>query len=316
MTTNNIVLLFPGQGAQYTGMGSSFRTDPLFQEIFSIADQTLPFSLSRLCLEGPEEELKLTEKTQPAILCYSYFLYRKLLQSYPQIQISLVLGHSVGEYCALVAAGVLDFREALLAVHYRGKFMQESVPVGEGKMLALLKVPETIVIEGCRQASTSESKVMPANFNEPQQIVVSGHADACDRLKLWLEKNCTEKFRAIELSVSAPFHSSLMESAAAKMQVHFQQMNFLPNKIPYLANVNAQIIPVGSDPKTIQQYLIQQIPGSVLWTQSMQQVPENALLFEVGPGTVLKNLAKKINPSLQVFDLDRPDFVEKVRDLF
>ncbi len=179
--TKSITLLFPGQGTQYVGMGKALIDHPTY-EYLKKADQALNFPISKLMLEGPEEDLQLTENTQPAILTYSIALFEKLSQilSEHEVKIERVLGHSVGEYAALVACQAISFEEALQAVRLRGQFMQTAVAPGKGKMYAVMRVPQELVLQACTEASSAENKVMPANFNEPNQIVISGEATAAD----------------------------------------------------------------------------------------------------------------------------------------
>ncbi len=303
--TKQVTLLFPGQGSQYVGMGKKLEGLPAFT-YFQQADAALEFPLTKLCLEGPVENLKLTQNTQPAIFTYSFALFTELSGFLKQenIQIQQVLGHSVGEYAALAAADVFSFAEAVKTVHLRGKFMQEAVPVGKGKMIALLKLEESLVRKACEAASQKDSQVQPANFNDPGQIVISGHAEACDRAVKWLQENNEGRFRAVELPVSAPFHSSLMQPAAEQMQKVLEGMTVRPSKLPYIANIDAKLYPAESSAEVIKENLRRQICGSVLWTQSIVQLPADSLLIEVGPGKILKNLVKKIRPELKTISLD------------
>jgi len=174
-----VTLVFPGQGSQYVGMGSTFREDPAFKR-FGAADAALGFSLTQLCLEGPEDKLKLTEFTQPAIVTHSVAMHDMLLPRLHSLGVTVdrVLGHSVGEYAALVAAGALGFEDAVKAVSLRGRAMQAAVPVGQGKMVAILKLDADWVERACAAGSSADEQVMPANFNDPKQIVISGHAAA------------------------------------------------------------------------------------------------------------------------------------------
>ena len=255
-----VTLLFPGQGAQYVGMGNNLK-ETEFYNYFKKADEILKYSISDIAANGPDDQLKLTENTQPAIVTHSVALFEKLkpILAKKNIEIAQVLGHSVGEYAALVAAGVLKFEDAVKAVHLRGKYMQEAVPVGQGKMIAILKLDGDIVKEACRKASTADSQVMPANFNDPKQIVISGHAEACDQAVKWLEENVKERFGAIPLQVSAPFHSALMKPAAEKMTAVLSDIKFEANTIPYIANIDAKKYNNGTDIELIRQNLIDQI---------------------------------------------------------
>jgi [acyl-carrier-protein] S-malonyltransferase len=308
----SITLLFPGQGAQYVGMGTGLNL-----ELFSKADSALGFSLSEIMAHGPEDELKLTQNTQPAILTHSIALYEKVskILSEREVKIDRVLGHSVGEYAALVAAGVLSFEDAVKAVHLRGKFMQEAVPAGLGKMIAVMKVPQEKIIAACVAASTDIEKVMPANFNEPNQTVISGAAAACDRVVAWLTENHKDPHRTIELQVSAPFHSSLMKPAADQLEIAFKEFTWNENKIDYVANIDAKTYQQGTNTEVIRQNLIKQVDGSVLWTQSIQTLTEDTLCLEVGPGRVLMGLVRKINRGIKVLPLDKDGSFEELLEL-
>lgn len=292
-----VTLIFPGQGSQYVGMAKG-------EELLKAADAALGFSLSDICENGPEEKLKLTEFTQPAIVTHSVALFNKLktILDDKGIAIDRVLGHSVGEYSALVAAGALRFEDAVKAVNLRGKYMQEAVPAGKGKMYAVLRVPGNIVAEACAAVSDENEQVMCANFNDPTQVVISGHSDACDKAVAWLKENYEGKQMAKELPVSAPFHSSLMKPAEAKLSEHLDTLEFSANIIPYIANIDAK--EYSTDGETIKRHLVEQVCGSVLWTQSMQQLPDNTVCIEVGPGKVLTGLNKRINKTFKTHTLD------------
>lgn len=307
-----VTLIFPGQGSQYVGMGKN-----LSLEFFNQADTSLGYSIKNLCFEGPENELKLTENTQPAIVAHSITLFEKLKSVLMQknIQIERVLGHSVGEYSALVAARAIEFKDAVKAVHFRGKFMQEAVPVGKGTMYAILKQPENLIREACISVSTNDSQVSPANFNEPNQTVISGEKSACERAIKWMEEKSGTRVKAIELQVSAPFHCALMKPAEIKLKTVLDSIKFHPLSIPYMANVDAFEYALSTKPETIRENLINQVCGSVLWTQSIQKLSPNTVLIEVGPGKVLAGLIKKINPELKVISLDSENAWQEVESL-
>lgn len=300
----SVTLLFPGQGSQYVGMGKNLNP-----ALFDKGNKILGYDLKKIMHEGPEEELKLTHNTQPAILEHSLTLHLLLSEFFKEnkIKIDRVLGHSVGEYAALVAAGVLSPEDAIQAVHLRGKYMQEVVPVGMGKMFALLKVPSAIVENACKAVSLPGSEVMPANFNDPSQIVISGESSACLRAVEWLSLNFKEAHRAMELNVSAPFHSSLMKPAADRLKKSFEKFKWHENSIPYIANINAREYSVGTNPEIIIHNLYEQAYGPVLWTQSIENLPNNTLCVEVGPGKVLMGLVRKINSSIKVISLDKDE---------
>ncbi len=309
----SIAVLFPGQGSQYVGMGKDLDTD-LFQK----ANEVLGFSLSTLCLEGPVEELKLTHNTQPAIVTHSVAIWNKLqnfLKENNQ-EASCVLGHSVGEYAALVAAGTLSFEDAVKAVNLRGKYMQEAVPVGAGKMYAVLRLSAEIVGKACEAATTAEEPVEAANFNSPEQVVISGSAQGCQNAIKWLEENSGEKrIRAMELPVSAPFHCSLMKPAEEKLAAHLASLNFQENQIPYVANIDAKLYAKGTAGSVIRDNLIQQVCGSVRWLQSIQTLPKDTLFIECGPSKVLEGLVKKIRPEAQIVSLDTENSWETLKSL-
>ena len=309
----SVTLLFPGQGSQYVGMGKN-----LDHSLFDRGNEILGYDLKKLMHEGPEEELKLTENTQPAILKHSITLYNQLLELLKKhnIKIDRVLGHSVGEYAALVAAGVLSPYDAIHAVHLRGKYMQAAVPVGMGAMYAILKVPADIVEEACKKSSLIGSEVMPANFNDPSQIVISGETNACKRAVAWLASNYKESHRAMELNVSAPFHSSLMKPAADQLKEAFLKFKWHENTVPYIANIDAHEYPVGTKPESIINNLYHQAYGPVLWTQSIEKLPSDTLCIEVGPGKVLMGLVRKINKDIRAVCLDKDEAFNDLEKYF
>ena len=313
----SVTLVFPGQGSQYVGMGSQLANDPSYK-FLEKADNALGFSISKMMLEGPEDDLKLTANTQPAILTHSIALFDKaweILLNH-DVKIDRVLGHSVGEYAALVAARALDFEDAVRAVNLRGKFMQEAVPAGKGKMIAVMKVPMEKVQEACKAASEDGNEVMPANYNEPNQTVISGHAEACDRAVKWFEENIETPFRTIELNVSAPFHSSLMKPAAEKLKEELDKIeSWRASEFAYIANVDAKEYPTGTDPQAIKENLYKQVDGSVLWTQSIQSLPDDSIVLEVGPGRVLMGLLRKINRNIKVISLDKEGAFDELKEL-
>lgn len=300
----SVTLLFPGQGSQYVGMGKN-----LDHSLFDKANEALGYDLKSIMFEGPEDELKLTQNTQPAILNHSVAMFYKVkaLLDSKGVKIDRVLGHSVGEYAALVAAGVLSLEDATKAVHLRGSFMQDAVPVGKGKMYAIMKVPAEIIEEACQKASQLNSEVMPANYNDPSQIVISGESEACLRAVKWLEENFKEPHRSVELNVSAPFHSSLMKPAADKLLASFSGLTWNKNTLPYIANIDATEYPAGTETDKIIHNLYKQADGPVLWTQSIEKLPNDTLCLEVGPGRVLMGLVRKINKDIKVISLDKEE---------
>lgn len=314
--TKSVTLVFPGQGAQYVGMGKALEDSPSF-EFLNKANNALGYNLKGMMLEGPDEELKMTANTQPAILTHSIALFDKVWEVLLNkgIKIDRVLGHSVGEYAALTAARAMDFEDAVKAVNLRGQYMQEAVPAGKGKMIAVMKIPMDKIEECCKAVSEPDNEVMPANFNEPNQTVISGHAEACDRAVKWFEENIEDAFRCIELNVSAPFHSSLMKPAREKLAEHLKTITFRAPEFPYVANIDAKEYGTGTDPETIRQNLIEQVDGSVRWTQSIQALPDDTICIEVGPGRVLMGLIRKINRNIKVISLDKEGAFEELEEV-
>lgn len=308
-----VTVVFPGQGTQYVGMGKVFSDFAYFDR----ANAATGYDLKKMMLEGPADDLKLTENTQPAIVAHSLMLFDKLqdLLNKKNITIERVLGHSVGEYAALASAGVMTFEEAVKAVHYRGKYMQEAVPAGKGTMYAILKQEEATIIEACKAASTEEEKVSPANFNEPTQIVISGDKFACERAIRLMEEKTGARVKAIELQVSAPFHCALMKPAELKLKPVLDGIKFQSPKFNYIANVDAKEYGTDTTPETIKENLLMQVCGSVLWTQSIQKLSDDTVIIECGPGKVLAGLIKKINPNLKVISLDNETGFSEVEAL-
>lgn len=304
--TQKIAVLFPGQGSQYVGMGKSLSQTAGYS-LFAKADSVLGYPLWTMMSEGPDDQLKLTHNTQPAIVAHSLALWMNLseLLKAKKKNVDYVLGHSVGEYAALAAAGVFSFEAAIKLVHLRGKAMQEAVPADLGKMFAVLKAPQEAVEEACAKSSDSEFQVVPANFNDPTQIVISGHSEACEKAIAWLKENLATPFRAIELNVSAPFHSPLMKPAAEVMKKELAAVEMKNNQIDYIANIDATLYGAQTTPDKIRQNLVEQMAGSVRWTQSIAKLPVGTLCIEVGPGRVLQGLVKKIQPELTVISLDK-----------
>lgn len=286
--------LFPGQGSQFAGMGKSLADT--FSEarlIFEEADEALGFPLSRLCFQGPEDVLKLTENTQPALVTVSVAALRVLQKE--GIQPDYVAGHSLGEYSALVAAGSLTFTDAVRLVRKRGQFMQKAVPAGLGAMAALLRLPEG-KLEGILAEAARGEVVSAANYNSPDQIVIAGHAGAVQRA-VDLAKLAGAR-RAIILPVSAPFHCSLMKPAQAQMKPELDATHFAAPRVPVVNNWQAHEIRTGEEAR---EGLYQQIPNGVLWTQSVRLLVSRGVTdcVEIGAGSVLTGLLKVIDPSLR-----------------
>ena len=307
----NVTLVFPGQGSQYVGMGKNID-----DSIFNQADEALGFSLSKLCQEGPVEDLKKTENTQPAIVTHSYGLWKRLepLLESSNANITAVLGHSVGEYSALAAAGAVSFTDAVKLVRKRGQFMQEAVPAGVGKMVAVLKLNEEQIKEACDKARSQGLDVMPANFNDPTQTVISGTNEGCDKAIEVLTELTGSKVRAIPLKVSAPFHCNLMKPAADNLAKEMNSVTFNSPSIPYIANIDATLYGKDATADTIKKNLVNQVCGSVLWTDSIRKIAGDNLVIEVGPGKVLTGLIQKINPELDIITLDSEAGFESLKE--
>lgn len=306
-----IALVFPGQGSQYIGMGKNLNHTKYFDQ----ANEVLGFDLKDLCFNGSIQELTLTKNTQPAILTHSISLLENLKTELPSLNFDYVLGHSVGEYAALVAAEVLTFKDALSSVRLRGEFMQKAVPESVGAMVALIKIPSSIIQKACDFVSKTESQVMIANFNEPNQTVISGHKEACQMAVDWLKENYDKPFRAIPLKVSAPFHSSLMKPAEHQLAKYFDNIHFNESTIKLITNIDSEINPVNTPGDVFLKKLTAQVSGSVLWVQSILKLPKNSMVLEVGPGKVLTGLISKIREDLKVINLDQENSIQQIKDI-
>lgn len=287
--------LFPGQGSQKVGMDAG-----LSRRRFDEADEALGFKLSKIIAEGPDAELVRTQHTQPAILTVS-IAYADMLKQ-RGVTAEIAAGHSLGEYSALVYAGALSFADAVRLVHLRGKFMQEAVAEGVGAMAAIIGLDASTVADTCREASPDESDAcQPANFNGAGQVVVAGHKGAVERAMALAKQKGAKMVKA--LAVSAPFHSALMAPAAEKLRVELERVKVAPLDIPVVANVTAE---PNQDAARVKELLFQQVTGSVRWEESVQKLASMGVdeAFEVGPGTVLAGLVKRIAPTVKMGALD------------
>jgi len=286
----NILAMFPGQGSQYVGMGKALCDGfEVARNTFSEADEVLDFKLSDLCFNGPEAELRLTANQQPAILTTSIAVWR-ILTSETGLRPKLFAGHSLGEYSALVAAGKLDFAQAVGLVRIRGQAMQRAVPEGTGAMAAVIGLDTATLIGKCKAIDTRLGTVEVVNFNGPQQQIVSGHKTAVETLTKAL---ADEKIRCTPLPVSAPFHSSIMAPAREEMTPKLEGTPLNSTEHPVIANLTGQL----AQPYTIDN-LIKQIDSPVLWTDTLATAVAEGCdtCFEIGPGKVLFGLARKAVP--------------------
>src|SRR5208282_1990438 len=290
--SSRIAFLFPGQGSQSVGMGKELADNyPVARQTFEEADEALGYKLSQVCFEGPEEKLKLTEITQPAILTVSIAAWRVLQEK--GLKPDYVAGHSLGEYSAHVAAGTLAFADAVRTVRNRGQYMQKAVPVGVGAMAAILGMPANKV--GGILTDAAEGEVcQAANINSPEQIVISGHAGTVERaIKLAHERGAK---KAVNLPVSAPFHCSLMQPAQDRLALDLGALTFQNPSFPVVCNVDAAVVDSAEASRAA---LIRQVTGTVRWEPSVRLLIEKgaSLFIEVGPGKVLWGLMRQIDRS-------------------
>ncbi|NQS75323.1 MAG: ACP S-malonyltransferase [Peptococcaceae bacterium] len=304
----NIAYVFPGQGSQYVGMGKELsREHPEAAVIYKKADEALGFPLSRLCFEGPQEELNLTTNTQPAILTASIACL-EVLKSVTELVPSAVAGHSLGEYTALVVAGSLMFEDAVRLVRKRGQYMQQAVPVGEGGMAAVLGLSGKQVIKACWQASAA-GVIEAVNLNCPGQVVVAGDTAGLKAVEPLLKEAGAR--RIVPLSVSAPFHSSLMVPAGRKLANDLGQVVVADPQIPVVANVSADLVHTGLE---INESLVKQVSSPVRWEESVLKMISLGVdtFIEVGPGKVLSGLVKKINRKVTILNFADSSSLEKI----
>ena len=309
---NNIAFIFPGQGSQTIGMGKElYERFPVAKAVFDAADEALGFSITDLCFNGPDEELRKTFNTQPAILTVSIACYEVLKEH--GIVPTIVAGHSLGEYSALVVAGALSFADAVRLVRKRGELMQAAVPLGEGSMAAILGLERKVVTDVCQTAQEQFGAVQAVNFNCPGQIVIAGKKAAVEAAAEMLKEAGAK--RAIMLPVSAPFHSTLMKPAAEQLEIELSNITVQDATIPVVANINGQIIVDGPG---IKKSLVKQADSPVEWEDCIAEIIKSGAptFVEVGPGKVLSALTKKIAKEINSLNVEDMASLEKTLDYF
>ncbi len=293
---NKFAFVFPGQGSQAVGMMEGFAGNPVVAQTLAEASDALQFDLAKLIAEGPKEELDLTTNTQPVMLTAAVAAYRAWIAAGGPVP-TVVAGHSLGEYSALVAAGVISFKDAVPLVRFRAQAMQEAVPVGQGTMAVMLGLSDEDVRAACAEAAAAvPGEIVEAvNYNAPAQVVVAGHTAAVDKA-CEIAKAKGAK-RAMRLPVSAPFHSSLLKPASDRLREYMASIHFSAPQIPLINNVDVAVL---NDPASIKDALVRQAASPVRWVETMQKVAAEGItnVVECGPGKVLMGLAKRIDPVL------------------
>ena len=305
-------MVFPGQGSQTVGMLAELAGNyPIVQETFKQASEVLGYDLWQLVQEGPAEELNKTWQTQPALLTASVAVYRVWQQKYPALKPEVMAGHSLGEYSALVCAGVLDFQDAVKLVELRGKLMQQAVPEGTGAMYAIIGLDNDAIINACKQAEQGEV-VSAVNFNSPGQVVIAGAKAAVERAAA-LCKEAGAK-RALPLAVSVPSHCALMKPAADQLSVSLESITLKAPAVSVLNNVDVK---AETDADAIRNALVRQLYSPVRWTETVEKMSHSGVevLVEIGPGKVLNGLTKRIVDSLQVTSVNDVKSLDAVNEL-
>ena len=308
-------LLFPGQGSQVVGMGSEFFNNfHLVKKIFKESDEKLNFSISKIILEGPSDQLQLTKNTQPAILTVSYAIYETLKNefNFDFSSFKFFAGHSLGEYSALVCSDSLKFEDALYLLHQRGTAMQEAVPVGLGSMVAILGTKIDLIKEIIKLNLSKDDVCEIANDNAEGQVIISGKKDSVTRIEKVLKE---KKIKSIQLKVSAPFHCTLMKPAAEYMTDKINNVDFKIPKHEIISNVTADLI---TDPEIIKKYLIKQIYSSVKWRESILRMSKEKVrnFIEIGPGKVLTGMVKRTIKDANCFSINSIADIKNLQNEF
>ena len=305
-----IAFLFPGQGSQYIGMGADFCAEfAVASQTFEEASDALGIDVAKLCFEGEAATLALTANAQPAILTTSVAALRVVLEE-TEIRPDLLAGHSLGEFTALVASGCLPFCDAVRIVRKRGEFMQEAVPPGVGKMVAVLGLTSQEVSELCAEVVGEKAVVSPANFNSPTQTVISGEARAVEAASLLAKEKGAR--RVVELEVSAPFHCSLMEPAAVRLREVIAKVDLSPMKYPVVTNTEAK---TNSDPARVEDILVAQVVSPVRWAESLEFLKDSGVseFFEIGPSKVLSGLVKRTLRDVSCASIEKPEELHHIK---
>lgn len=309
---NKLAFVFPGQGAQTVGMGKDFCDRyEVAKKLFQQADEALGYSIKDMCFEGPAEDLQLTANTQPAILTMSV-IANEILKEHG-IQPEVAGGHSLGEYSALVAAGALDFQEAVLLVHKRGQFMQEAVPVGQGGMAAIIGLADEVIVDACAKATEAAGDVQAVNFNCPGQTVIAGTTKGVEAAVEIMKEAGAKK--AVILPVSAPFHSTLMKPAAEKLAAELDKITIRDAKIPVVSNFTGRLETAADEIKV---NLVAQADHPVKWIDCVLTMKEFGAdtFVEAGPGKTLCGFNRRIDKSLASMNVENVESLQKTLDYF